>query len=124
MFKYENAQYPNILFCADSNFKFLEPEDTIQLKDNSISTVAHHGSKENSETFELIDGKNVIYVRSDSKNNHRPSKEYISLQNRKYCTICNLEPNSKDSKHIILCYRQNTWCSSNQKCSMSIKNGV
>jgi hypothetical protein len=117
VFKFCHDNYPNVLFCADSNFKFLEPGGNIILKDNSISTVAHHGANDNCKTFGLIGGANIIYVRSDSKNKFRPSKEYISLTNIKYCTICNQGINSKSTKLVNLLFKNGKWTSSSTKCT-------
>lgn len=116
VYKFEHEDYPDVLFCADSNFKFLEPGENIKLKENSISTVAHHGSKDNSKTFKRIDGKDLIYVRSDKLNSSRPSKEYISLPNEKYCTICNSETDPNNIRQITLTYNSG-WNTSNSKCT-------
>lgn len=44
VFKFSHQRYPDILFCADSNFSFTTTQ--IQLKNNSIVTAPHHGASD------------------------------------------------------------------------------
>jgi len=115
VFKYqEKDSLPNILFSADSGFEFLGENEKINLTNNSIVTASHHGSKErlNVGTYNLVSGKDLIYVRSDNKNNKRPCCEYIKLE-KKYCTICNT---MNEKEEIILEYLNNEWKANKEKC--------
>lgn len=97
--KYTATNGPEVLFCADSDLRFLSKGQKICLNDQSISTVAHHGSSDNSKTYGFIEGNGLIYVRSDSgKAKSRPCREYIDLPNEKYCTLCR----NCDNSHAII----------------------
>lgn len=115
VFKYEKDGYPNILFSADSNFVFTGRRKTnkVYLKDESVVTAPHHGSKENSNSYRKIVGKNLIYVRSDEKTSFRPCVEYKKLS-VKYCTLCK---GSKSHKEVRLIYNGGFWSTSNNTCS-------
>jgi hypothetical protein len=115
VFQFEKAGLPNVLFTADSDLGFCR-EEYIQLRDNSIVTASHHGSSANSCVYQIVQGNNLTYVRSDQITNKRPCKEYISLP-VKYCTVCNtITP----KQQVTLEYDQNTqlWVPVNTKhCS-------
>lgn len=64
VFLYNYNNLPNILFTSESDFKFMNNKP-IQLNDFSIVTAPHHGSQENSNVYQLITGKDLIYVRCD-----------------------------------------------------------
>lgn len=86
VFKYEeDCISPNILFCADSDLNFYSKK--VYLNDNSIITAPHHGSSSNDIAYSKINGKNLIFVRSDRSQLKRPGKGYLS-QSIRYCTIC------------------------------------
>jgi hypothetical protein len=87
VFQFEKTGLPNVLFTADSDLGFCKSK-VIQLPNNSIVTAPHHGSDANSCVYQIVQGSNLIYVRSDQFTNIRPCKEYISLP-VKYCTVCN-----------------------------------
>jgi len=90
VFMYENDKCPNILFTADSNLDFYSTP--IILKDSSIATAPHHGSQANNNAYSKINGKDLIFVRSDQGQIKRPGSGYLSQKNR-YCTICRNKTN-------------------------------
>lgn len=93
VFMYENDTNLNILFTADSNLDFYSAP--ITLKDNSVITAPHHGSSSNNNAYSKINGKDLIFVRSDQSQIKRPGIQYLSQKNR-YCTICkNKTPKQK-----------------------------
>jgi Metallo-beta-lactamase superfamily len=116
VFKYDKEGRPNVLFTSDSNFAFLH-HGVIELKEHSIVTAPHHGSKDNQNVYKKIKGENLIYVRSDRINSKRPCQNYI-MQKNKYCTICN-----NTSKHIKvhLKYQSGLWQPTNGKCTCELK---
>ena len=119
VFKYdhqEKKELPNILFLADSGCAFLPKSVQINLNNQSIVTAAHHGSKDkdNVNTYTLVNGSNLIYVRSDNVNDVRPCTEYIQLKH-KYCTVCNTQNNNK--QEIILEYENTKWKPNKTLCS-------
>jgi len=85
VFLFDSANFPNILFCADSDLSFCSSK--IYLKDNSIVTAPHHGSEENKTAYSKINGNNLYFVRSDRSQLKRPGPTYLK-QSNKYCTIC------------------------------------
>lgn len=116
VFQFWNETLPNILFSADSGFEFLKEGEKIELKSKSIVTASHHGScdEENVRTYDLVEGDNLIYVRSDCKTSSRPCNKYRNLD-RKYCTVCN-NPQDVHSP-VRLIYDNNDWQTENQVCS-------
>jgi len=95
VFKFEYKNYPNILFCADSDMNFSSSKGSIKIKENSIVTAPHHGSLHNELAYDRItDGtctgnESLIFVRSDKNNPPgRPCDRYKILE-IKYCTKCN-----------------------------------
>jgi len=113
VFQFEKTGLPNVLFTADSDLGFCGGKD-IPLNNNSIVTAPHHGSSANSCVYQIVQGNNLIYVRSDQFTNKRPCKEYISLP-VKYCTVCNTV---KHKQQVTLEYDQNTqlWDTVNTVC--------
>lgn len=106
-----------VLFSADSNFTFKQSLSFIQSK--SIITAPHHGSEHNINTYiQLANhiGNDNIFVRSDSKSNSRPCKEYVSLLQNKHCTICNTNKNSKKTP-IKFVVANGKWMTTNKLCS-------
>jgi ribonuclease BN (tRNA processing enzyme) len=116
VFKFETDGKPNVLFSADSGFEFLSKKKLIGLQDNSIVTAAHHGSKDNLnvKTYKLVDGKDLIYIRSDNQNKVRPCDDYIKL-NKKYCTVCNTATPPQNKK-VELEFINGAWLTNNNEC--------
>ncbi len=85
VFKFDDAQYPNILYTADSDLNFTSTP--ITLVDNSIVTAPHHGSDANDIAYSKISGNNLTFVRSESFKVKRLSKEY-KKQTKRFCTVC------------------------------------
>lgn len=85
VFKFSCDQHPDVLFCADSDFSFTRTP--INLKDDSVVTAPHHGSDSCNNAYNLIDGSNLIYVRSDQSQSKRPGRGFLNQSNR-FCTIC------------------------------------
>lgn len=85
VFLYEKNNFPNVLFSADSDLHFYSKP--LILKDNSIVTAPHHGSRYNDNAYQKIKGNNLIFVRSDRSQVKRPGLGYLN-QRRRYCTIC------------------------------------
>ena len=94
VFKYSHEDSSEILFTADSDLSFSNSQ--ILLKNGSLVTVPHHGSAENRIAYTKIKGNNLSWVRSDSKCQRRPCREYKNQKNR-YCTICNPANQHKQS---------------------------
>jgi metal-dependent hydrolase (beta-lactamase superfamily II) len=117
VFKYHYGKKPNILFSSDSGFEFLSGNQTIILNNKSLVTAAHHGSNDrlNVKTYSLVEGKNLIYIRSDKLEKSRPCCEYIQIE-KKYCTICNNPPDDK-KKEVSLNYKSQQWITDNHLCS-------
>lgn len=111
--KYDEEGHPNILYCSDSDFSFYNKKK-YRLANKSIVTAPHHGSKENKQVYDIIQGKNLVYVRTY----HRrvsPCKKYLS-KNKRYCTKCITKNNSTT---ISLSYINNNWSqnSSTKPCT-------
>ena len=82
VFEYCDNDTPIIRFSADSDC-------TAQSStyDGAIVTAPHHGSEANAIVYSAIEGKNIIWVRSDRKSKKRPCQAFKNLQN-KYCLAC------------------------------------
>lgn len=102
VFQFEKENLPNVLFTADSDLGFCK-QTGIQLTDNSIVTAPHHGSPHNACVYQIVQGNNLIYVRSGKVKPKWPCKEYINLP-QKYCTDCR---NSTNDQQVILKYKSN-----------------
>jgi hypothetical protein len=98
VFKYRNRGFPDVLFTADSALDFTNCCHPIKLKDKSIVTAPHHGSFDNTGAYNLIQGNDLIFVRSDKFQKKRPCLQYIKLPT-KYCTKCK---NSNQRQEVIL----------------------
>jgi hypothetical protein len=85
VFRFETDQHPDILFCADSDFSFTTAPITLQ--DASVVTAPHHGSESCSSAYGLIQGSDLVYVRSDRSQTKRPGATF-KKQLHRYCTIC------------------------------------
>ena len=96
VFKFSCEQHPDVLFCADSDLSFTGTP--IHLKDDSVVTAPHHGSSTADAAYCLIEGSNLIYIRSDRSQTKRPGNGFLGQkrQNHCYCTICrNMGPKQK-----------------------------
>lgn len=96
VFRYDNTDFPSILFTADSDLAFVV--DKIILPDHSVVTAPHHGSGENDSAYDRISGLDLIFVRSDRSQAKRPGEGYLK-QDRRYCTICR---NNNNKKRVAL----------------------
>lgn len=106
----EEAIFPSVLFCADSDLAFYGTPKI--LKNKSIVTAPHHGSNDNSVAYSKVSGKELIFVRSDRKNcGKRPCAEYKNLP-KKYCTICK----NSIKTEVILIFNGGNWVSPNSFC--------
>lgn len=110
VFKFSCDQHPDILFCADSNLSFTSTP--INLKNNSVVTAPHHGSDSCNGAYNLINGSNLIYVRSDQSQSKRPGRGFLNQPNR-YCTICR---NRGPQKKVEISYTGSYPTVIGQKC--------
>ena len=85
VFKFESGQHADVLFCADSDFSFTTTP--IQLKSGSIVTAPHHGSESCRNAYGLIQGSNLVFIRSDKSQTSGPGPTFLG-QPIRYCTIC------------------------------------
>jgi len=111
VFKFSCDQYPDILFCADSDFSFTGTP--IDLKNESVVTAPHHGSDSCNGAYNLINGSNLIYVRSDQSQRKRPGSGFLNQPNR-YCTICR---NRGPQKKVEISYLGSSPALTGQKCT-------
>jgi len=111
VYLFNSEEFPDVLFTADSDFSFLKTK--IGLKQNSIVTAPHHGSKDyaNLKVYSLLDGENIVFVRSDKSTSKRPCNEYINNK-VKYCTICNTD---LEHQSVVIEYNNNNWLTLNNK---------
>jgi hypothetical protein len=110
VFKFSCDQHPDILFCADSDLSFTRTP--INLKNDSVVTAPHHGSDSCNNAYNLINGSNLIYVRSDQSQRKRPGSGYLNQQDR-YCTICR---NRGPQQKVEISYTGSTPTVIGQKC--------
>ncbi|HHL0971425.1 TPA: MBL fold metallo-hydrolase [Bacillus cereus] len=79
---------PNVVFTADSNFKFYIPFNS----GNTLVTVPHHGSDDRAHkpVYRNLTGRNFIFVRSSEIKKSRPCNEFkIHPDSMRFCTRCN-----------------------------------
>lgn len=83
----ETENSPGVLFCAEC---CVHPIG-MSLNRLVIAAGFHHGAKDNSSAYELIEkwGRGVIWIRSDGGKSTRPCQKYVNLRGQKFCTICN-----------------------------------
>ncbi len=94
---------PGILFTADSD---LEGVDLKRIRERSIVTAPHHGSKDNASVYSMFQGP-MVWVRSDENSKRRPCSEYLHACGKRFCTICR---NSNRQKQVVKLYlRKNSW---------------
>jgi hypothetical protein len=110
VYMFDKKGYPNVLFTADSDLAFYPTP--VQLKDNSIVTAPHHGAKANKLAYKQINGSNLVFVRSDRAQLHRPCAEYLNNPIR-YCTICRC----KIKQRVELTLSGNSFISSSPQCT-------
>ena len=110
VFKFSCDQHPDILFCADSDLSFTTTP--INLSNNSVVTAPHHGSDSCNGAYNLINGSNLIYVRSDQSQKKRPGSGYLNQQDR-YCTICR---NKGPQQKVEISYTVTSPTVTGQKC--------
>lgn len=83
----ETENSPGVLFCAECCVypMGMSPKRLV------IAAGFHHGAKDNSSAYEMIEkwGQGVIWVRSDGGKSSRPCQKYVDLLGQKFCTICN-----------------------------------
>ena len=85
----ETKTEPGVLFCAECG---VEPQGLSPLR-TILATVPHHGASDNQSVYQDVERwamRNVVWVRSDSKNTVRPCDEFLKLRSKKYCTRCNV----------------------------------
>jgi hypothetical protein len=111
VFKFSVDNLPNILFTADSGFEFIN-EDKIELNNNSVVTAPHHGSSspENEKCYNLIKGRDLIYVRSSKT---KEISKRFKEQSHRYCTKCS----NGVLDEVILTYKNSKWYSSKNRCT-------
>ncbi|MEW6262428.1 MAG: hypothetical protein AB1641_05065 [Thermodesulfobacteriota bacterium] len=110
VFKFSCENYPEVLFCADSDLSFTN--NHIKLKDESVVTAPHHGSDSCNNAYGRIDGSDLIYVRSDRSQTQRPGKGFLGQSNR-YCTICR---NKGPKQKVEVSYKGGTPKVRGKKC--------
>jgi Metallo-beta-lactamase superfamily len=110
VFKFDSVGLPNVLFCADSDLSFCKPDEQISLKDNSVITAPHHGSKSNDAAYSRICGNDLMYIRSGKTKDL--STEFTS-KTKRWCCRCNRTP----AKLVGLTYGQGKWTTNSVACS-------
>lgn len=101
-----------VLFTGDSGFSFTK-DSNIELKDNSIVTAPHHGSRQNQRVYDIVKGYGLVYVRShNSTVQHSGISKTFIAQGRKYCVKCQ----SKTIERVFLEYTNGEWRGHNAKC--------
>lgn len=101
-----------VLLTGDSGFSFAK-DRKIELKDNSIVTAPHHGSRQNQLVYSIIQGSGLTYVRSHNSTVQRGSisETFIALE-RKYCVKCQ----NKKLERVFLEYIDGEWSAHNETC--------
>ncbi len=108
VFSYKKEGDTSILFTGDSNLECIKDTKLLEIiKESSLITAPHHGSKDNKDVYKLFSKENKFFVRSDSKSKYRPCKEYIHF-GKKYCTVCNY-PEDDIHKKIKLEFIGGVW---------------
>lgn len=111
VYLFDESDFPNVLFTADSDLAFIK-KNSYKLNDKSIVTAPHHGAFSNKDVYKIVKGNDLIYVRSDCSQTSRPCKDYTQLK-RKYCTICR---NYGNKDEVSLEYKKNNWIAKKQPC--------
>jgi hypothetical protein len=80
---------PGVVFTADSKLSFCQQ---ISWHDRIIITAPHHGSEANQHAYSRFKnetgGIDVCWVRSDGRFLKRPGKSFVTINSRKFCTLC------------------------------------
>ena len=85
VFEYLKDNIPITRFSADSDCSC---QSVSPYSQNIIVTAPHHGSSANANVYSSIQGKDIIWVRSDKrKSKNRPCSAFKNLNN-KYCLAC------------------------------------
>ncbi|MDT9722273.1 MBL fold metallo-hydrolase [Paenibacillus sp. ClWae2A] len=105
VFRYNNVQenIANILFTADSNFKFCKGEEVKFNSGNTVVTVPHHGSsdKEHKPVYQNIANKDFFFVRSSERHSSRPCLEFKNINyNKRACTRCGVTGTDEQTVHL------------------------
>jgi hypothetical protein len=101
----DKGDSPGALFTADSDLSFSQQ---IKWHDHMIITAPHHGSDANKAAYSRFSGETggkleVSWVRSDGRFMKRPGKSYLTINNRKYCTLCrNCRLPKQDIKLVLV----------------------
>lgn len=101
VFEYWEKDTPIIRFSADSDCTCQSKPYT----NNIIITAPHHGSDANAIVYTTIQGKDVIWVRSDRKSSKRPCADFKNQLNR-YCLACR---NGNFKSEIQFEFQGNKW---------------
>lgn len=114
----------NVLFTADSDFKFAEASaSTLPWTQVMLITAPHHGAKTNRGLSELyrdaFKAKQVstsVWVRSDEhyQRNPRPDQWYTALSSSvgvtRYCTSCSKPFKTLNThQHVVLEFHHSSW---------------
>ena len=112
---FQKPDQPTVLFTADSDLNFKIPD--LHPKDSIIVTAPHHGSEENKDAYDKIEQwhtslKEIVWIRSDSNNfkyKKRPGQSFLKVKGNRYCTLCNIESNSKNKQAVIFTNKLSSW---------------
>jgi hypothetical protein len=113
---------PGALFTADSDLAGMSLPSKL---DRAIVTAPHHGSESNSNAYEAVirssnSPTSIIWVRSDGRYRSRPGRTYLSLKNRRFCTLCRLSYGNSTQKQAVRFFtRGGVWIrhQANVECS-------
>lgn len=103
-----DKESPGVLFCADSALENIIPP--VQAHD--LITAPHHGAEANKQVYEKIekllgsDADSLTWVRSDFRSKHRPCRDYVELNGRKFCTVC---ANGSYKQTVKINGKENLW---------------
>lgn len=108
-----------VLFCADSNFSFNQKQSSLNFLDSSfLITVPHHGSRHNSDVYEILNeyidfDSRTLFVRSDDNrygsDRARPCNDFLDIPKaRRICTHCR-HPESTQGQTIKLTSFNGKW---------------
>lgn len=94
---------PGVLFTADSNLRFYQQ---ISWHEHMIITAPHHGSEANQHAYSIFKnetgGMDVSWVRSDGRFSKRPGKSFLTINNRKFCTLCRNSRLPKQDVRLVM----------------------
>ena len=84
VFEYLWDKTPILRFSADSDCI----NQSCHYKNSIIVTAPHHGSESNAVVYSKIQGNDIIWIRSDQKDVHRPCDAFKQIHGNKYCLAC------------------------------------